>query len=53
MSILKFRPYLINMVKSSRLQEDLHLKTNCDMKALNLQEAEALHLKLRRFRSKG
>lgn len=53
MSILKFWPYLINRIKSSRCQEDLHLQTNSDMKALNPQEAEALHLKLRRFRSKG
>lgn len=53
LNIHKFQPHLINMVKSQLLLEDLHLKMNSDMKAVNLQEAEALHLKLRRFRSKG
>lgn len=31
----------------------LHLQTNNDMKARNPPDPEALHLKLRRFRSKG
>lgn len=50
---LEFWPYLISRIKSSHHQEDLHLQTNSDMKALNRHEAEALHFKLRRFRSKS